>query len=162
MNGKYPGLCIVAAVAFMLCSFRTGCRIIVNGKVIPGVHDPAAAYTCAAAARRTAEEITRNGEEAPFTLIPVLCLQRSETDETVLYHTLLDAYEGVQKLYAISADGKTVGMVDSLWEASALVREFPHRNVTIDVTYSYPEAADSLPHLRTVMHEWDTGITGPF
>ena len=155
-------MCILAAVMFMLCSFRTGCRIIVNGRVIPGIHDPAIAQRCASAARRTAEEITRTEEADPFTLIPVLCLQRNATDETVLYHTLLDAYEGVEKLYAVSVNGVPAGMLNSLWEASCITREFPPGTVEVSVTYSYPEAANSLTHVRTVMRQQEFGTTEPF
>ena len=146
-------LCILAAAAFMLSSFRTGCRIIVNGKVLPGIHDPISAQQCAAAAQRTAEEITRTAEEPPFILIPVLCLTREEPNETVLYHTLLEAYDGVGKFYTVSVDGKAIGMLGSLWEVSALMREYPSCRLEITTTYSHAQAGDSLPHVRAVLRQ---------
>ena len=162
MKKKRAFVCILAAVMFMVCSFRTGCRIIVGGKVLPGIHDLATARRCASAARQTAEEITRTREEAPFTLIPVLCLQRSDADETALYHTLLEAYEGVEKLYAVSVDGVPIGKLESLWEATRIEREFPQRTVEVSVIYSYPEAADSPTHVRTAMRQLEGCNAEPF
>ena len=162
MREKRAFACILAAVMFMLCSFRPGCRIIANGRVLPGIHDLTVAQRCASAARQAAEEITRSEEEVPFTLIPVLCLQREETDETALYHTLLEAYEGVEKLYTVSVDGVPVGKLNSLWAATRIAHEFPHRAVEVSVTYSYPEAADTMTHVRTAMRQQEVGTAEPF
>ena len=116
MKEKRGLVCITLALLFMAATFRPGCRIIVDGTVIPGIFDLATAHRCAAMAERTAEEITRTAEQPPFTLIPVLCHQRDVTDEEQLYHVLLESYEGVEKLYAVYAEGTQVGLLEDLWE----------------------------------------------
>ena len=153
MKTKRIIVCMALAVLFMLGTFRTGCRIVVNGKVMPGIYPLAAAQQCAEMARRTAEEITRSAEEAPFTLIPVLCHRRDNTDEALLYHTLLESYEGVEKLYAVSADGVRVGLLEDLWEVSALLKESPAGSIQIDNVYSHPDAAHGLRYVRAALQE---------
>ena len=146
-------LCIALALLFMAATFRPGCRIIVDGTVLPGIYDLTAAQRCAAMAARTAEEITRTGEDAPYTLIPVLCHSRDVTDEARLYHVLLESYEGVVKLYAVSADGRQVGLLEDLWEVTALLKEYPTGSIRITHTYSHPDAADGLRYVRAALRE---------
>jgi len=153
MKTKRITLCIALALLFMVGTFRTGCRIIVNGTVLPGVYDLAAAQNCAAMAQRTAEEITPTREAPPFRLIPVLCHRREVTDEVQMYHLLLESYEGVEKLYAVSVQGRQVGLLDDLWEVSALLKEYPAGSIQITHIYSHPEAADSLRHVRAALME---------
>ncbi len=153
MKGKRIALCITLALLFMAASFRTGCRIIVDGTVIPGIHDLATARKCAEMAERTAEEITRTAEATPFTLIPVLCHQRDVTDEEQLYHVLLESYDGVEKLYAVYADGRQVGLLEDLWEVTALLKEYPTGSIQITHTYSHPDAADGLRYVRAALQE---------
>lgn len=153
MKEKRGLVCITLALLFMAATFRPGCRIIVDGTVIPGIFDLATAHRCAAMAERTAEEITRTAEQPPFTLIPVLCHQRDVTDEEQLYHVLLESYEGVEKLYAVYAEGTQVGLLEDLWEVTALLREFPTGSIRITHTYSHPDAADGLRYVRAALRE---------
>ena len=146
-------LCIALALLFMAATFRPGCRIIVDGTVLPGIYDLTAAQRCAAMAARTAEEITRTGEDAPYTLIPVLCHSRDVADEARLYHVLLESYEGVVKLYAVSADGRQVGLLEDLWEVTALLKEYPTGSIRITHTYSHPDAANGLRYVRAALRE---------
>ena len=153
MKEKRGLLCIALALLFMAATFRPGCRIIVDGTVLPGIYDLTAAQRCAVMAERTAEEITRNAEQPPFTLIPVLCHNRDMTDEARLYHVLLESYEGVVKLYAVSADGRQVGLLEDLWEVTALLKEYPTGSIRITHTYSHPDAADGLRYVRAALRE---------
>ena len=162
MNKKSIVLCILAAITFMLGTFRVGCRIIVDDTVIPGIYNLSTARRCVALAERTAEEITRTAEAPPFRLIPVLCHKQDETDEELLYHVLLESYDGVEKLYAVSVDGRQVGILEDLWEVTALMREYPTEHVQIRNVYSHTDAADGLTHVRAVLRELEKGITGPF
>ena len=155
MKEKRGIVCIVLALLFMVIGFRTGCRIIVDGKVLPGIYDLTAAQRCAAMAVRTAEEITRTSEQPPFTLIPVLCHNRDVTDEEQLYHTLLESYDGVVKLYAVSRNGRQVGLLEDLWEVTALLKEYPTGSIRITHTFSHPDAADGLRYVRAVLKEWE-------
>lgn len=144
---------ITLALLFMLGTFRTGCRIILNGTVMPGIYDLAVAQRCAEMAVRTAEEITRTAEEPPFRLIPVLCHKQDQTDEELMYHVLLESYEGVEKLYAVDLDGTRVGLLKNLWEVTALLKEYPAGNIQITPVYSHLDAADGLTHVRTALKE---------
>ena len=153
MKEKRGLVCIALALLFMAATFRPGCRIIVDGTVLPGIYELSAAQRCAVMAARTAEEITRNAEQPPFTLIPVLCHHRDVTDEEQLYHVLLESYEGVEKLYAVYAEGTQVGLLEDLWEVTALLREFPTGSIQITHTYSHPDAADGLRYVRTALRE---------
>lgn len=146
-----PLLCILPAVLLMAALFRPGCRIVVNGSALPGIYDPAVAARCGEMALRTAEEITRTQEPPPFTLIPVLCLKQDTTDETLLYHVLLESYEGVEKLYAVSADGIPVGLVSEIADVIALRRLYPHRTIHFTQTYTYPEAESSMEQVHAAM-----------
>lgn len=161
MKTKRIILCIALALLFMFGTFRPGCRIILSGTVMPGIYDLSVAQRCAELAQRTAEEITRTAEEPPFRLIPVLCHERDETDEELMYHTLLEAYEGVEKLYAVSADGKQIGLLEDPWEVTALLKEYPAGSIQIDNVYSHPDAADGLLYVRTALREL-TGETVEF
>ncbi len=153
MNTKRMILCTALAAVFMLATFRTGCRIILNGTVMPGIYDLTTARECAAMAERTAEEITRTAEDAPFRLIPVLCHKRDDADRELLYHVLLESYEGVEKLYAVSVNGTQVGLLSDLWQVTALLREYPTGSIQITEAYSHTDAADSLLYVRTVLGE---------
>ena len=153
MKTKRILLCIALALLFMAATFRPGCRIIVDGTVLPGIYDLTAAQHCAAMAARTAEEITRNAEQLPFTLIPVLCHSRDVTDEERLYHVLLESYEGVEKLYAVYAEGTQVGLLEDLWEVTALLKEYPSGSIRITHIYSHPNAADGLRYVRAALRE---------
>ena len=153
MNTKRMILCTVFAAVFMLAAFRTGCRIILNGTVMPGIYDLATARECATMAERTAEEITRTAEETPFRLIPVLCHKRDKADETLLYHVLLESYKGVEKLYAVSVNGTQVGLLEDLWEVTALLKEYPTGSIQITEAYSHTDAADSLGYVRAALKE---------
>lgn len=153
MKTKRILLCITLALLFMAATFRPGCRVIVDGTILPGIYDLTAAQRCAAMAARTAEEITRTAEDAPYTLIPVLCHSRDVTDETQLYHVLLESYDGVVKLYAVSANGTQVGLLEDLWEVTALLKEYPTGSIRITHTYSHPDAADGLRYVRAALRE---------
>ena len=146
-------LSIALALLFMLSTYRPGCRIIVNNTVLPGIYAPSAAARCAAMASRTADEITRSPAEPSYRLLPVLCHKRDITDEEHLYHVLLESYAGVEKLYAVSAGGRQVGLLSELWEVSALLREYPEGTVQVSQIYSHPDAADSLTHVQTALRE---------
>ena len=153
MKTKPIAFCIALALLFMLGTFRTGCRIIIDGTVIPGVYDLAAARKCAAMAQHTAEEITRTAETPPFRLIPVLCHTHDETDEELMYHVLLESYEGVEKLYAVSVNGTKIGLLEELWEVTALLREYPTGSIQITHIYSHADAADGLGYVRAALQE---------
>ena len=142
---------IFLALLFMLSTYRTGCRIIIDGTVLPGIYEPVTAASCAAMASRTAEEITRSSAVPSYQMIPVLCHRRDITQAEQLYHVLLESYEGVEKLYAVSAAGRQVGLLSELWEVSALLREYPEGTVQVSHIYSHPDAADSLPHVRAAV-----------
>ena len=104
------------SVLYMVCLllvasaiFRPGYRIILNGKPLPGVYSPQTALQSAEAAYAVAEEITREHEDAPFTLIPVLCLHYTQTDQKQLCATLLRGYDGVKEVFAANIiNGETV------------------------------------------------------
>ena len=153
MKEKRGLVCIALALLFMAATFRPGCRIIVDGTVLPGIYELSAAQRCAVMAARTAEEITRNAEQPPFTLIPVLCHSRDVTDEERLYHVLLESYEGVEKLYAVSVNGTKIGLLEELWEVTALLREYPTGSIQITHIYSHPDAADGLGYVRAALQE---------
>ncbi|MBR4077662.1 MAG: hypothetical protein IKK17_03550, partial [Oscillospiraceae bacterium] len=74
-------------------------------------------------------------------------------DEARLYHVLLESYEGVVKLYAVSADGRQVGLLEDLWEVTALLKEYPTGSIRITHTYSHPDAADGLRYVRAALRE---------
>ena len=131
--------------------FRPGCRIIVNGTALPGIYDPVVAARCGEMALRSAEEITRTQAQPPFTLVPVLCLQQDTTDETLLYHVLLESFEGVEKLYAVSANGVPVGLVPRIADVIALRRQYPRHTISFTQTYSYPGAESSMEQVRAAM-----------
>lgn len=144
-------LFILPALVLMAALFRPGCRIIVNGTALPGIYNPATAARCGEMALRTAEEITRVEESAPFTLVPVLCLRQDSANETLLYHVLLESFEGVEKLYAVSADGVPVGLVSEIADVIALRRLYPQRTISFTQTYSYPGAETPMEQLRAAM-----------
>ena len=144
-------LVILPALVLMGALFRPGCRIIVNGTALPGIYDPAVAARCGEMALRTAEEITRTQEEAPFTLVPVLCLQQDTTDETLLYHVLLESFAGVEKLYAVSTNGIPVGLVSEIADVIALRRLYPKHTISFTQTYSYAGAETPMEQLRAAM-----------
>lgn len=162
MKHKRTLLCIGAALVFMGAVFRPGCRIIVGGAAMPGVYEPAAVTRCAAAAERTAAEITRTSEVAPYTIVPVLCLQREQPDETLLYHVLLESYEGVEKLYAVSAGNREIGLLHDLREIYALRRAFPALNITYTEVYTYTGAESDMVDVRETLHTLEEGLVGPF
>ena len=144
-------LVLLPALVLMVALFRPGCRIIVNGTALPGVYNPQVAARCGEMAMRTAEEITRIPEEAPFTIVPVLCLQQDTTDETLLYHVLLESFSGVEKLYAVSADGIPVGLVSEMADVIALRRLYPQHTISFTQTYSYAGAESSMEQVRAAM-----------
>lgn len=142
----YKGfLCMALSILFMVTVFRPGYRIVLDGKALPGIYDPELTLRCSASVIRAAEEITRTREEAPYTLVPVLCLKHTEADEQQLWGILLDSYEGVVKLYEVSMNGISVGTVSSLRELYLTKNEYfpawsPNAQLTIKETYTYPEA----------------------
>lgn len=144
-------LCIAAALLFMGAFFRPGCRIILGGTAMPGVYDPAAVYRCAEAAQRTAEEITRGTEQPGYTLVPVLCLYGEQPDEQLLYHVLLESYEGVAKLYEVSADGVPVGLLTELGDVIRLQRMHPTRKIRFTETYTYTGAENTVQEVQAVV-----------
>ena len=99
-------LCAGCALLFISCIFQPGYRIIIDGKPLSGVYAPETVLRCAEAVTHTAEEITRNNEETPFTIVPVLCVKHTEIDETALCHKLLDAYNGITQVVSIDETGK--------------------------------------------------------
>ena len=151
-------LCIGAAALFMCAFFRPGCRIILNGAPMPGIYEPTAVYRCAEAAQRAAEEIARGTEQADYTIVPVLCLQREQPDEQLLTHVLLESYEGVEKLYAVTADDVPVGMLSEIGDVIALRQMYPHRSIRFTQTYSYTGAASSVQEVQTVMARMDGAV----
>ena len=70
---------------------------------------------------------------------------------SVLYHVLLESYEGVDKLYAVSADGIPVGLVSEIADVIALRRLYPHRTIHFTQTYTYPEAESSMEQVHAAM-----------
>lgn len=149
-------LCIGIAVLFMAVFFRPGCRVILCGSAMPGVYTPAAVYRCAESAQQAAAEITRSSSPSPFTIVPVLCLQPEDPDEALMTRVLLEAYDGVSKLYAVTVDGVSVGLVEEIGDVIALQQMYPHRSVRFTQTYSYSGAASSLQEVQTVMSRMDS------
>lgn len=104
------------SILYMVCLllvasaiFHPGYRIILNGKPLPGVYSPQTALQSAEAACAIAEEITREHEDAPFTLIPVLCLNYTQTDQKQLCASLLRGYDGVKEVFAVNmVNGESV------------------------------------------------------
>lgn len=138
-------LCIMLSILFMATVFQPGYRIILNGKALPGIYAPELTLRCNTAVIRAAEEITRTQEDAPYTLVPVLCLKHTEADEQQLWGILLDSYEGVVKMYEVSMNGEPVGTVSNLRELYLMKSEYfpawsPNTQLTIKETYTYPEA----------------------
>lgn len=162
MKHKRIILSIGGALLFMGAVFRPGCRIILNGTVMPGIYEPAAVTRCAAAAVRTAEEITRMEEEVPFTVVPVLCLQRDQPDEELLYHVLLEAYEGVEKLYEVSAQGQTIGMAQELRDIYQLRQAYPELDIQFKECYTYAGAESDMAAMREALRVLDNGVTEVF
>ena len=154
-------LCITAALLFMGALFRPGCRIILSSGAMPGIYDPAAVYRCDAAARRTADEITRSTESPDYTIVPVLCLKNELPDEQLLYHILLEAYPGVEKLYKVCADGTPVGLLGDLADVIALRRLYPERKVSFTETYTYTDAESTAQEVREAMNRLGSTV-GPF
>jgi len=107
MNWKRGILCIIGVLLFMVTVFQPGYRIIVDGIPLPGIYEPETALRSAEAAVRAADEITRTYEEAPFQLIPALCLKYKDADEAQLCGLLLTAYEGVVQVSSDLEDGAT-------------------------------------------------------
>ena len=103
---KIRGLvCICLVLLFMGALFQPGCRIIVDGTPLKGVYHPDTALRCARAAVHAADELTPTAQEPPFRLVPVLCLQYTETDEAALCSRLLQAYAGVVRVSTVREDG---------------------------------------------------------
>lgn len=145
MKKTYALICITGALLFMAAVFQPGYRIVLNGQALPGVYDPQLVMRCNTAVTRAAEEITRSHEAPPYTLVPVLCIKHTSTDEQQLWGILLDSYEGVVKLYDISMDGVPIGTVSGLRDVYLMKSKYfpawsPDTKLTIKETYTYPEA----------------------
>ena len=138
-------LCLGAALVLMSAVFRPGYRIIVNGHALPGIYSPEMTLRCSSAAIRAADEITREHEEPPYSLVPVICLKYTDADEQQLWGILLDSYEGVVKLYNVSLNGRSIGTVSNLREVYLLKNQYlpvwsAHSQLTVQETYTFPEA----------------------
>lgn len=105
-------LCILSALLVMGTLFRVGYQVEVRGEVLPGVYAPEDARQSAADARRAAEEICREAEDAPFRLLPVLCARYTPADRASLTRTMLGAYDGVEAMYAVYAGGDCIGITE--------------------------------------------------
>lgn len=162
MKHKRFFVCIGAALLLMGAIFRPGCRIIVNGTAMPGVYEIDSVSRCAAAAVRTAEEITRTAEDAPFTIVPVLCLQREQPDEELLYHVLLESYAGVEKVYAVSVGDHRLGLVGDLQEIAHLQQGHPKLDIQYTQTYTYTGAQIDTETVREALRTLEEGLVGPF
>ena len=150
----YKGLlCISLSLLFMAAVFQPGYRIVLDGKALPGIYEPEMALRCNRAVIRAAEEITRTRQEAPYTLVPVLCLRHTDADEQQLWGILLDSYEGVVKLYEVSMNGHPIGTVASLRELYLTKNDYfpawsPNTQLTIKETYTYPEAETPVEEVK--------------
>lgn len=128
----------------MVTVFQPGYRIVLNGQALPGIYEPDLALRCNTAVIRAAEEITRTQEDAPYTLVPVLCVKHTEADEQQLWGILLDSYEGVIKMYEVSMNGEKIGTVSVLRELYLMKNEYfpawsPNTQLTIKEIYTCPE-----------------------
>lgn len=155
-------VCIATALLFMGAAFRPGCRIIVNGRVMPGIYAADAVARCARSAVHTAEEITRTAEAPPFTVVPVLCLEQEQPDEELLYHVLLEAYDGVEKVYAVSVGDYPLGLVENLREVARLQSSHPRLDIRYTQTYTYTGAQTDTDAVREALQILEDGLTGPF
>lgn len=161
MKKRRALVCIGLALVFMAAVFRPGYRIIVNGKALPGVYSPDLVLRCNAAAVRAAEEITRQSEDVPYAMIPVLCLKYTEADEQHLWGLLLESYDGVEKLYTVSLGNTYIGTVSNLRELYLIKNEYfpvwsPDTKLTIQETYTYPAAETSKEEIRTAFRRLAT------
>ena len=156
-------LCILSALLLMGMLFRVGYQVEIRGEVLPGVYAPADVRQSAADARRAAEEICRETEEAPFRLRPVLCARHTPMDRAALTRTLLGAYEGVEAMYAVYAGETCIGLTadpglpgtiyDERLAAQAMTGVRPSRSVTMKRVFTYPEAATGVMELSRAMGE---------
>ena len=156
-------LCILSALLLMGMLFRVGYQVEIRGEVLPGVYAPADVRQSAADARRAAEEICRETEEAPFRLLPVLCARHTPMDRAALTRTLLGAYEGVEAMYAVYAGETCIGLTadpglpgtiyDERLAAQAMTGVRPSRSVTRKRVFTYPEAATGVMELSRAMGE---------
>ena len=163
MKNRKGLLCILLSILFMGTVFRPGYRIVLNGKALPGIYEPELTLRCNTAVTRAAEEITRTREEAPYTLVPVLCLQHTDADEQQLWGILLDSYEGVVKLYEVSMNGHPIGTVANLRELYLMKNDYfpawaPNTQLTIKETYTYPEAETPAEEVKAAFHRLATPV----
>lgn len=154
-------LCIGLSVLFMTAVFQPGYRIIVNGQPLPGVYETEQTLRCSTSVIRAAEEITRTREEVPYTLVPVLCLKHTEADEQQLWGILLDSYEGVVKMYAVSMNGQEIGTVSSLRELYLMKNEyFPawaaDTQLTIREIYTCPDSETPAAQVEAAFRRLST------
>ena len=153
MKSKSLLICIILPLLFMSAVFRPGYRIIVNDRPLPGIYAPDLVLRCNSAAVRAAEEIVRETENPPYSLIPVLCLKYTQADERQLWGILLESYEGVEKLYAVSIGDQYIGTVSNLRDLYLIKNEYlpvwsPQTKLTVKEIYTYPEAESSSEEVR--------------
>ncbi len=132
--------CIAVALMLMGILYRPGVRVIVHGSALPGVYDPAIAARCANRARAAAEEICREEAMGDYKLIPVLTARYAPVQELQLTRVLLEAYDGVERVYTIRADGEPIGAVATVTEAYRLHLRYPDLHITAAPTYTCTEA----------------------
>lgn len=156
-------LCILSVLALAATVFRVGCRVEVNGTVLPGIYAPEVARQSVGEARRAAEEICRADETAPFRLLPVLCARYTDGDGQALTRLLLEGYDGVSVLYAVYADGARVGTTDdpglpgTIWDESMAARAMTGAGAAVPVivrrVFTYPAAVTDVMELMDAMSE---------
>lgn len=103
-------LCILSALVLMAELFHVGYQVEIDGRVLPEIYAPAVARQSALDVRRAAAEICRENEQEPFQLLPVLCARYTRTDGETLTRTMLEAYDGVSSLYAVSIGDTRIGL----------------------------------------------------
>ena len=158
MKNKLTLLCIGFAVLFTAAVFRPGYRIIINDRPLPGIYEPELVERCSRAADRAAEEITRNTEDPPYMLIPVYCLKYTQTEDRRLWGLLLEAYEGVEKMYTVSLGDQYIGTVSALRELYLIKNEYfpvwsPETKLTLQDTYTYKGAETPKEELHTAFRQ---------
>lgn len=154
-------LCIGISLLFLTSVSRPGYRIVVNGKALPGIYDPDTVLHCHKAVLQAAEEITRTREDAPYTLVPVLCRQYDTADPVQLQGILLESYAGIKKLYAVSIGDRQLGMVSDLREVYRLKNKYlpawsPSAKLTVQEMYTYAEAETPMADIETAFLQLST------
>lgn len=158
MKNKATLLCLGFALLFMAAVFRPGYRIIVNDRPLPGIYEPDLVLRCNRAAIRAAEEIIRDTEDPPYTLIPVYCLKYTQAEDRQLWGLLLESYEGVEKLYTVSLGDQYIGTVSNLRELYLIKNEYlavwsPETKLTIREIYTYAGAETPQEEVRNAFRQ---------